>query len=113
MYNVLFPYIRVHLYITLLPLLHAAKHARDLLMKMLQIDPQNRITVEQALAHPYVNIWYDPSEVHAVSWKCCDYSMRVTRCSLKNMCVRSVIMRSLYLPSEYTRCTVDQKRVRL
>ena len=36
-------------------------------MKMLQIDPKNRITVDQALGHPYVNIWYDASEVHAVS----------------------------------------------
>ena len=44
-----------------------AKHARDLLSKMLQIDPAKRITVEQALAHPYVNIWFDPSEVNAVS----------------------------------------------
>ena len=34
---------------------------------MLQIDPAKRITVDQALAHPYVNIWYDPSEVNAVS----------------------------------------------
>ena len=41
--------------------------ARDLLSKMLQIDPAKRITVEQALAHPYVNIWFDPSEVNAVS----------------------------------------------
>lgn len=41
------------------------KHARDLLSKMLQIDPSKRITVDEALQHPYVNIWYDPAEVHA------------------------------------------------
>ena len=46
---------------------HTAKHARDLLMKMLQIDSKNRITVDQALAHPYVNVWYDDKEVNAVS----------------------------------------------
>jgi c-Jun N-terminal kinase len=46
---------------------HAARYARDLLTKMLQIDPKNRITVDEALAHPYVNIWFDASEVNAVS----------------------------------------------
>ena len=45
----------------------AARYARDLLTKMLQIDPKNRITVDGALAHPYVNIWFDSSEVNAVS----------------------------------------------
>jgi len=30
---------------------------------MLVIDPKNRITVEEALKHPYVNLWYDKSEV--------------------------------------------------
>ena len=37
---------------------------------MLKIVPKDRITVEQALHHPYVNIWYDPSEVDAVSFVC-------------------------------------------
>lgn len=45
----------------------AVKHGRDLLTKMLQIDPAKRITVDGALNHPYVNIWFDPSEVNAVS----------------------------------------------
>ena len=45
----------------------AARYARDLLTKMLQIDPKNRITVDGALSHPYVNIWFDSSEVNAVS----------------------------------------------
>ena len=34
---------------------------------MLHIDPAKRITVDGALNHPYVNIWYDPIEVNAVS----------------------------------------------
>lgn len=34
---------------------------------MLQIDPTKRLTVDQALGHPYVNIWFDASEVNAVS----------------------------------------------
>ena len=34
---------------------------------MLHIDPEKRVTVDEALGHPYVNIWYDKSEVDAVS----------------------------------------------
>ena len=41
------------------------QHARDLLSKMLQIDPKNRVTVDGALAHPYINIWFDDKEVNA------------------------------------------------
>ena len=55
-----------------------ARYGRDLLTKMLQIDPKNRITVDQALAHPYVNIWFDASEVNAVSSNtmyCCIVNM--------------------------------------
>uniref|UniRef100_A0A0N4ZCA4 Stress-activated protein kinase JNK n=1 Tax=Parastrongyloides trichosuri TaxID=131310 RepID=A0A0N4ZCA4_PARTI len=41
-----------------------ADQARNLLSRMLQIDPEKRITVDQALEHPYVRIWYDPVEVN-------------------------------------------------
>ena len=41
------------------------QHARDFLSKMLQVDPNHRITVDEALAHPYVNIWFDDAEVNA------------------------------------------------
>lgn len=44
--------------------LTAAK-ARDLLARMLVIDPEKRISVDDALSHEYVNVWYDASEVHA------------------------------------------------
>ncbi|KAF8374213.1 jnk-1 [Pristionchus pacificus] len=43
----------------------SASQARDLLSKMLVIDPAERITVDKALQHPYVNVWYDEAEVHA------------------------------------------------
>ncbi|KAL7854310.1 hypothetical protein AOLI_G00211540 [Acnodon oligacanthus] len=43
----------------------AASQARDLLSKMLIIDPAKRISVDEALQHPYINVWYDPSEVEA------------------------------------------------
>ncbi len=45
----------------------AASQARDLLSKMLVIDTSKRISVDEALQHPYINVWYDPSEVEAVS----------------------------------------------
>ena len=44
-----------------------ASQARDLLGKMLKIDPSERCSVDGALRHPYVNIWWDKSEVDAVS----------------------------------------------
>lgn len=44
-----------------------ASQARDLLSKMLVIDPERRISVDEALLHPYINVWFDESEVNAVS----------------------------------------------
>ncbi|XP_072261565.1 mitogen-activated protein kinase 10 isoform X3 [Pyxicephalus adspersus] len=44
-----------------------ASQARDLLSKMLVIDPAKRISVDEALQHPYINVWYDPAEVEARS----------------------------------------------
>lgn len=45
----------------------SASQARDLLSKMLVIDASKRISVDEALQHPYINVWYDPAEVEAVS----------------------------------------------
>jgi len=42
-----------------------ASQARDLLCKMLVIDPEKRINVDEALMHPYINVWYDDTEVNA------------------------------------------------
>ncbi|KAM3863268.1 mitogen-activated protein kinase 8 isoform 3-T3 [Diretmus argenteus] len=42
-----------------------ASQARDLLSKMLVIDASKRISVDVALKHPYINVWYDPAEVEA------------------------------------------------
>ena len=44
-----------------------ANSARDLLSKMLVIDPNNRISVDDAINHPYINVWYDEAEVNGVS----------------------------------------------
>jgi c-Jun N-terminal kinase len=35
-----------------------AAQARDLLQKMLEQDPNKRINIDDALRHPYTNIWY-------------------------------------------------------
>ncbi|XP_041427160.1 mitogen-activated protein kinase 8-like isoform X2 [Xenopus laevis] len=42
-----------------------ASQARDLLSKMLVIDASKRISVDEALQHPYINVWYDPLEAEA------------------------------------------------
>lgn len=38
--------------------------ARDLLSKMLVVDPEKRISVDNALNHPYINVWFDAKEVY-------------------------------------------------
>ena len=49
-------------------LLSVASLARDLLGRMLVIDPEKRMSVDDALNHPYINVWYEDSEVNAVRW---------------------------------------------
>ncbi|KAL7072903.1 hypothetical protein ACQ4LE_008197 [Meloidogyne hapla] len=39
-----------------------AENARDLLSRMLVINPLHRITVSEALKFPYVSLWYDHAE---------------------------------------------------
>jgi hypothetical protein len=33
---------------------------------MLIVDPEKRISVEDALLHPYINVWYEETEVNGV-----------------------------------------------
>ncbi|KAL4223999.1 Mitogen-activated protein kinase 7 [Mactra antiquata] len=40
----------------------ASKKAINLLSRMLVLNPKNRITVEQALVHPYLNRYHDPDD---------------------------------------------------
>lgn len=44
--------------------------ALDLLDKMLTFNPHKRIEVEQALAHPYLEQYYDPSDEVKILLKC-------------------------------------------
>lgn len=72
------PYSHIWFFIVWFPLFHGsnvstsfvytlASQARDLLSKMLVIDPDKRISVDEALRHPYITVWYDPAEAEAVS----------------------------------------------
>lgn len=40
---------------------------------MLVIDPERRISVDDALLHNYINVWYDEGEVNAVSLHFIEY----------------------------------------
>lgn len=44
-----------------------AAMARDLLDRMLVIDPRKRISVDDAINHPYIRVWFDEEEVNGVS----------------------------------------------
>ncbi|KAK3699593.1 hypothetical protein QZH41_014305 [Actinostola sp. cb2023] len=52
-----------------------AAQCRDLLSKMLVIDPAKRINVVDALHHPYVHVWYDANEVECPVNKKYDHSI--------------------------------------
>ncbi|KAJ6602158.1 kinase-like domain-containing protein [Mycena sp. CBHHK59/15] len=73
--SVLLAYVRTHVaqdYIRSLPIKprvpfstlfpHANPLAIDLLSQMLCFDPAKRISCEQALAHPYLQVWHDPAD---------------------------------------------------
>ena len=55
-----------------------AASARDLLGKMLVVDPHKRINVDDALKHPYISVWFDSSEVNGVraGLSCLNISLR-------------------------------------
>ena len=44
-----------------------AEQCRDLLSKMLVVDRSKRVSVIEALHHPYIHVWYERSEVESVS----------------------------------------------
>ncbi|CAI4514170.1 BBM_1a_G0023490.mRNA.1.CDS.1 [Saccharomyces cerevisiae] len=48
---------------------NANSQALDLLEQMLAFDPQKRITVDEALEHPYLSIWHDPADEPVCSEK--------------------------------------------
>lgn len=64
--------VRAQNYVRLLPFMKKVPYtelfpqanplALDLLEKMLTLDPHERITVDEALTHPYLSIWHDPQD---------------------------------------------------
>ncbi|KAL1888423.1 mitogen activated protein kinase 2 [Ceratocystis pirilliformis] len=54
------PYMPKKHFASLFP--NANPQALDLLDRMLAFDPSQRISVEEALEHPYLSIWHDPSD---------------------------------------------------
>lgn len=54
------PIMRKRKFLELLP--NANPLALDLLEKMLAFDPYERITVNEALKHPYLSVWQDPQD---------------------------------------------------
>ncbi|XP_013116627.2 stress-activated protein kinase JNK [Stomoxys calcitrans] len=49
--------------------------ARDLLARMLTIDPKNRISVEEALRHSYISTWYEEEEANGPKPQTYDHSL--------------------------------------
>ncbi|XP_014212370.1 stress-activated protein kinase JNK-like [Copidosoma floridanum] len=49
--------------------------ARDLLSRMLVIDPEKRISVDDALLNNYISLWYEQSEVNAPAPGTYDHSV--------------------------------------
>ena len=54
-----------------------ASLARDLLGRMLVIDPDKRMSVDEALNHPYISVWFEDSEVNAVRISLLLYKRRI------------------------------------
>ena len=67
----------------------APRKALDLLTKMLVINPRKRITVEQALKHPYLNKYHDPDdEPICIPSFNFDFEKQVTICAARIHCLR-------------------------
>ena len=74
-YNI---YIYIYIYIIIIIFFLNVYVALDLLGRMLTFNPNNRITVEEALAHPYLEQYYDPDdEVLYITHTClcCSYEL--------------------------------------
>uniref|UniRef100_A0A6Q2XKV2 Stress-activated protein kinase JNK n=1 Tax=Esox lucius TaxID=8010 RepID=A0A6Q2XKV2_ESOLU len=78
-----------------------ASQARDLLSKMLVIDSSKRISVDEALKHPYINVWYDPSEVEAPPPKITDKQLDEREHTVEEW--KDLIWKEVYEWDEWTK----------
>lgn len=53
---------KYHFILNFMTAWHSCAAALDLLDKMLTFNPHKRIEVEEALAHPYLEQYYDPTD---------------------------------------------------
>uniref|UniRef100_A0AC34GVH7 Stress-activated protein kinase JNK n=1 Tax=Panagrolaimus sp. ES5 TaxID=591445 RepID=A0AC34GVH7_9BILA len=60
-----------------------ASMARDLIAKMLIVDPKYRITVDDAIRHPYVYLWFDRNEVEGAAVSRYDTSVELSEHSVE------------------------------
>ncbi|RWS16651.1 c-Jun NH2-terminal kinase-like protein [Dinothrombium tinctorium] len=49
--------------------------ARDLLSRMLKYNSDERISIDEALCHPYINVWCKENKVNAISTHSYDHSI--------------------------------------
>lgn len=42
--------------------LNISNYAKDLISRMLEVDPEKRITVEEAIQHPWIKVSYNMSK---------------------------------------------------
>ncbi|KAK6293375.1 hypothetical protein J4Q44_G00357010 [Coregonus suidteri] len=78
-----------------------ASQARDLLSKMLVIDSSKRISVDEALKHPYINVWYDPAEVEAPPPKITDKQLDEREHTVEEW--KDLIWKEVYEWDEWTK----------
>ncbi|XP_053677640.1 stress-activated protein kinase JNK-like [Anopheles nili] len=57
--------------------------ARDLLRRMLAFDPMERISVDEALQHPYIHVWYYEEDVNRPVPKPYDHSIDAANLSVE------------------------------
>ncbi|ODV86899.1 hypothetical protein CANARDRAFT_6469 [[Candida] arabinofermentans NRRL YB-2248] len=81
--------------------------AIDLLNKMLTIDPRHRITVEEALEHPYLEIWHDPND-EPVAAKKFDFSFEAVE-DINDM--KAMIVEEVKEFREYVRKPLEEQNI--